>query len=302
METAQLKYFLNVAKFENMSQAAQYMHVSQPSVSRAIQALEEELSVKLLRRNGKRLSLTYEGRIFQSRLGPLMAEMEQLSKDMSILGRQSMDMVKINAISAENILKDAIAEFKEDHPDVFFEIICRREDTDWDLCIRSTLPELGYFADADKILEEEICLAVPDSSWLASADIVSLKDLKNEKFILLSKGLSLRDVADKRFKEMNFIPDQIFECDRGYMVRSLMQKGLGVTFWPRLSWNKIEPHEHIVLKPLDVPNMYRSIYLLRQRERHLTETAERFRDSLILCFQNRMKEIERNGKNKPDRV
>lgn len=294
METSQLKYFLCVAKFENMSQAAQYMHVSQPSISRAIQALEEELSVKLLRRNGKRLSLTYEGRLFQSRLGPLMDEMEQLSKEMSILGRQSMDMIQINAISAESILKDVIADFKQDNPDVFFKIKCGREETDWDLCIRSTLPEVGYFADADMVLEEQICLAVPDTSWLAEKEMVSLEDLKNEKFILLSNGLSLRDIADKRFQEMKFIPDQVFECDRGYMVRSLMQKGLGVSFWPRLSWNEIEPHEHIILKTLDIPNMYRSIYLLRQRERHLTEAAERFRDLLIICFREKMKKIEEN--------
>ncbi|MEY8352080.1 LysR family transcriptional regulator [Lachnospiraceae bacterium 54-53] len=287
MEISQLKYFLYVAKFENMSQAAQYLHISQPSISRAIQSLEEELHVELLRRNGKRLSLTYEGQLFQSRLRPLMDEMDRLSKEMSILGRQSLDMIKINALSAENILKDIIAKFKEENPNVFFKISCKREDTDWDLCIRSTLPEIGYHTDADRILEEQICLAMPDTSWLAGKDIITLEDLKNEKFILLSRGLSLRDIADKRFQEMNFIPNQVFECDRGYMVRSLIQKGLGVTLWPRLSWNRIGPNEHIVLKPLDLPDMYRSIYLLRQRDRQLTKTAERFRDFLLACFKEK---------------
>lgn len=58
MELYQLKYFLYAAKYENISKAAQALRVSQPSISRAVVALEKELQVELFERQGKRIILT----------------------------------------------------------------------------------------------------------------------------------------------------------------------------------------------------------------------------------------------------
>lgn len=53
MELYQLKYFLYAAKYENISKAAQALRVSQPSISRAVVALEKELQVELFERQGE---------------------------------------------------------------------------------------------------------------------------------------------------------------------------------------------------------------------------------------------------------
>ena len=53
MELYQLKYFAKAARYENISMAAQELHVSQPSISKAIKALEGELQVELMRKEGK---------------------------------------------------------------------------------------------------------------------------------------------------------------------------------------------------------------------------------------------------------
>lgn len=58
MELYQLKYFLYAAKYENISKAAKALRVSQPSISRAVVALEKELQVELFERQGKRIILT----------------------------------------------------------------------------------------------------------------------------------------------------------------------------------------------------------------------------------------------------
>ena len=64
MELYQLKYFLYAAKYENISKAAQALRVSQPSISRAVVALEKELQVELFERQGKRILLTRAGLTF----------------------------------------------------------------------------------------------------------------------------------------------------------------------------------------------------------------------------------------------
>ena len=65
MELYQLKYFLYAAKYENISKAAQALRVSQPSISRAVVALEKELQVELFERQGKRIILTRAGLTFR---------------------------------------------------------------------------------------------------------------------------------------------------------------------------------------------------------------------------------------------
>ena len=67
MELYQLRYFARAAAYENISMAAQDLHVTQPSISKAVKALEKELQVELMRRNGKYCELTHEGR--RSRTG-----------------------------------------------------------------------------------------------------------------------------------------------------------------------------------------------------------------------------------------
>ena len=78
MELYQLRYFARAAAYENISMAAQDLHVTQPSISKAVKALEKELQVELMRRNGKYCELTHEGRRFQARILPVLAELDEI--------------------------------------------------------------------------------------------------------------------------------------------------------------------------------------------------------------------------------
>ena len=74
MEIYQLRYFAYAAKYENITMAAQELHVSQPSISKAIQALERELNTELLRKNGRSCVLTHDGYLLQEKISPVLEE------------------------------------------------------------------------------------------------------------------------------------------------------------------------------------------------------------------------------------
>lgn len=281
MEMLQLKYFLCTAKYENMSCAAQYLHTSQPSVSRAIQSLEDELNVKLFQRTGKKLILTHEGHIFYSKIYPVISQMDEISDEMKTLGKHAMSTIKVNVLSAENIFMDIVEQYSHHCHNISFKIKCRKEDTDWDLCIRNKLTDVKYNMDTQVLFHEKIHLAVHTSNALAKKTVITLDDLQKERLILMSKGFGLREIVDRAFADKNFIPNQVFECDRGYMVRSLIKRGMGSSFWPEHSWDTIEEHEPIVLKPIDLPNMNRTIYLLTPKDKELSLEVKQFRDFLI---------------------
>ena len=65
MELRVLRYFLMAAREENMTKAAQLLHVTQPTLSRQIMQLEEELGCKLFRRSNHNIYLTEEGMLLK---------------------------------------------------------------------------------------------------------------------------------------------------------------------------------------------------------------------------------------------
>ena len=86
MELHQLNCFLEVAKLEHITQAAEQLHITQPALSKVIARLEEDLGVKLFDREGKNIRLNeygtvvmnYARRVFNS-LGDMQAELEEMS-------------------------------------------------------------------------------------------------------------------------------------------------------------------------------------------------------------------------------
>ena len=72
MEIRTLRYFLAVAREENMTRAAELLHVTQPTLSRALRALEDELGKKLFLRHSFRIELTPEGMLLRDRAADQM--------------------------------------------------------------------------------------------------------------------------------------------------------------------------------------------------------------------------------------
>ncbi|MFR8165818.1 MAG: LysR family transcriptional regulator [Enterocloster sp.] len=113
----QLRYFARAAAYENISMAAQDLHVTQPSISKAVKALEKELQVELMRRNGKYCELTHEGRRFQARILPVLAELDEIPAE--IQNRRARKQIRVNVLSASFMMPSLIKKYRETHPDVF---------------------------------------------------------------------------------------------------------------------------------------------------------------------------------------
>ena len=81
MELRVLNYFLTVAREENITKAAQSLHITQPTLSRQLMQLEEELNVKLFRRSSHRIYLTEDGMILKRRAQELLTLADKTKKD-----------------------------------------------------------------------------------------------------------------------------------------------------------------------------------------------------------------------------
>ena len=82
MDTRVLKYFLTVTQTNNITKAAEQLHITQPTLSRQIMDLETELDIKLFNRENRRLHLTKAGLLFQQRATTMLHILEQTEHEL----------------------------------------------------------------------------------------------------------------------------------------------------------------------------------------------------------------------------
>ena len=83
METRVLKYFLAVAREENITKAAEQLHITQPTLSRQLAQLEEELGVHLFERGTRRTTLTTEGLLLRRRAEEIVELMDKTERELA---------------------------------------------------------------------------------------------------------------------------------------------------------------------------------------------------------------------------
>src|SRR5436190_2240140 len=118
MELRHLRYFVAVAEEENVTRAAERLHVSQPPLSRQIRDLEDELGVQLFKRTAKALRLTEAGRLFLTEARAVLERAEQAAHAVkSLAAGLTGDLhVGFAPTLAVDILPRALRQFETECP------------------------------------------------------------------------------------------------------------------------------------------------------------------------------------------
>ncbi|MCH5194830.1 MAG: LysR family transcriptional regulator [Oscillospiraceae bacterium] len=124
MEIRVLRYFLEIAREENMTRAAEHLHISQPSLSKEIKKLEEELGHTLFKRGNKSMHLTDEGMLLRKRAEDIIDMVDKTADEFSTLDSITGGEIRIGCAESIQIkyLAQAIKSFKEQYPDFIFHI------------------------------------------------------------------------------------------------------------------------------------------------------------------------------------
>jgi len=120
MDILHLTYFTEVARLKSFTKASQYLHVSQPSISKVIKTLENELGVLLLERSGRQIELTDAGQALLQRAQDVLIAMDNLSNELTdIIGLQTGRLViGLPPMVGARFFPSLIGEFKHCYPGV----------------------------------------------------------------------------------------------------------------------------------------------------------------------------------------
>ena len=236
MEILQLKYFLEVAKYESITRAAESLHISQPSLSQLIGRLEKELEIKLFERQPKKVVLTSKGRKFYDMAFSTIQNVEQIKKELNREGLQGT--IVIGSYMPISVLLPCIHAFARENPDVCFTF----------LSVDSSLPVLPENLDALLLYSHsnamnfnkrmiignvEVRVVVPAGRSEDELERLQIDDLIEEDFISLLQNGRYEGFYSN-FCHRGQLPNVRYLTNSHTYKRELLEEGLGVGFSNRL--------------------------------------------------------------------
>jgi len=288
----QLKYFQTVAHLEHFTRAAQELYISQPSLSRSIARLEEELGAPLFDREGRQVHLNHLGRPFLRRVERAFYELEEGRRELADLIGPERGLVALDFLHTvgAHLLPGLLSSFRGEHPQVSFRLfqngaavmLNQLESGDIDLCISSPL-EGRIGINWANLMTEELFLAVPPGHPLAARNSVRLDEVAEEYFISLKPGYGLRTIADQLCQQAGFVPKIAFEGEEITTARGLVAAGLGVALIPAMAWQGIAGPLPVQLH-VEEPVCQRTIALAWVEGRYLSAAARIFRQFVVDYF------------------
>jgi len=242
MELRQLRYFLAVAEAQNFTRAAETVHVSQPSLSVQIAALEEELGAPLFDRLGRRVALTQAGQILQEHAQRIARELEQGAQAIQNLKEAGGGRLLVGVLSTVNsyLIPPLVSRFRQRFPLVHLQIQARpsadivsdllANKLDLGLCL---LPVGSERLSASRLFDETLCLVAPaDSRHLGAR--MRMKKLADLPLVLMPADYCLRKMIETQCAEAGVRPQVSVEMTSPEGILDAVKQGAGLTVLPEL--------------------------------------------------------------------
>lgn len=246
MELRVLKYFLAIAREENFTKAAQQLHITQPTLSRQIAQLEEELGVDLFVRSNHNIILTEDGMILKRRAQEISSLADKTKRDFLHKDENLEGVISIGSgeFLSTRCLTDCIAQFRRMHPLVRYEFYSGNAGNIRDQIERGLL-DIGLMSEPIDIrkyefismpIKEEWGAFVREDSPLIDKDFIAPQDLVDIPLIL-----PLGDFAEshigKWFGEYISQIDVIAKGNLLYNEAMMAQSNIGAVIGIRLKSN-----------------------------------------------------------------
>ncbi|MYM24444.1 LysR family transcriptional regulator [Duganella sp. FT135W] len=284
MDIRALRYFVAVVDRQSFSRAAEALHVTQPTVSKMIQQLEQSLDLTLLERTGKRFTLTDAGHVVLQRGRALLAMHEEMGVELQDLQQLRRGDLRIGVTQqAHAPLAPLLAAYHRRHPQIelkLFEGGSQSIETD----LRSGVLEMGTLLDhpanqeiwqefdSFPLVRSPMCLLAPkDSAWRGRKR-VALRELADSAFIFYGEGFALNDIIADACQRAGFTPRISSRSGQWDFVASLVRLGVGVTLLPKVFCDTLEQGQFTIAK-LTEPSLDWKLMLAWRRGGQLSFAA-----------------------------
>jgi LysR family hca operon transcriptional activator len=260
MELRHLRYFIAVAEAGSLTVAAEKkLHTAQPSLSRQIRDLENEVGAQLLTRNARGIELTAAGKAFLDHARLALIQVDAAGEAARRAAKPSKPTFAVGFLTGQEIdwLPEVMRALRDELPKVDITVSSQSSSRDLgDAVMRGKLDVAFLRAEmqaADLIYKvvtkEPLVVILPSDHRLASREVVDPKEIEGERLLSVSAAPVLRAVIDDYLKRCGIDTKPVLEADNLAMAMSLIASTRSVALLPAyvqpfLPWS-------VISRPLD---------------------------------------------------
>ena len=276
-----MRYFSAVCHAGNITRAAEELHISQPSVTASIKALEDELGVSLLHRGARAVTPTPDGERFLLRCDAILADVDSLTSDFEELSKGHKTInVGIPPMIGSIVFPEIFHRFRKRFPEIIIkpteigsqaakEAVVNGE---LDLAIVTMGEELSSRLNALRLTSYEMRYCVSPEHPLAGRETVSLRDIWQYPMIMFSGGYYQNHLLESRFKELDITPIVLFHSNQLTTIKSFIRQNIASGFlMPQI----LQPQDGIVSIPVQ-EELILNVAVVWRKDDYLFREAERF--------------------------
>ncbi len=249
MDFRELNYVLAIARYQNITRAAEALYVSQPTLSKFLIGLEEELGIKLFRKLGHKYVLTYAGERYVDHA----LQIQRLKNDLDI---ELADIIKrdvgvLNVAFARMrctyVLPGSLPAFRKMYPNVKVNVFEGSSDENdrrilegqTDIAFYSAPSELNALMEYESLGQEELLICTSQDHPIGrfsepnpSGRYPKLNPalLENELIIMMHPDQRTRQITDSLFQELGIRFDNVLYTSNLPAIIELVAKGYGISF------------------------------------------------------------------------
>ena len=280
MKLTQLEYFCVAARYHNITKAAKELFVTQPSISNAIKALEEEFGVNLFFRNNNKLTLTPEGELFYKSAEELLAHADSVESEFHELRKKVTPIrIGIPPMLGTIYLPELYLSLNESFPNVDFRLFEFGSIKACNLVLEEKLDIAIVNAEQPSIDKcnsriidtEDLLFCVAPDHPLAGQKTLLLTMLADEPLILFNTDSVQVMTLTRQFKAVGVNPHIILNTSQITTLINMVKSGHMGTFLYR---SIVEKHPDIVGIPV-MPSIEQRIGVIWKKGKYQNATTEK---------------------------
>lgn len=281
MDILHLRYFLEVARQKSFTKASQKLRVSQPSISKVIKTLENELNVTLLERTGREIELTDAGRAVFEKAQHVVLEFQDLASELSEVCNLQRGEITIGLppMVGARFFPKVIGHFRQAYPLIQIKLI-EVGSKQIEAGVEAGTLDIGVIAlpasqdgfEVFPFVNEALCVVLYHDHPLAGNAALPLAALKEEPFVLYKEDFSLYDHILSQCQARGFRPAIACQSSQWDFIGEMVGARLGVALLPETICKELDK-ERFCCIPLIDPVIPWKLAIIRKKNRYLSFAA-----------------------------
>ncbi|GAB5098780.1 MULTISPECIES: LysR family transcriptional regulator [unclassified Caballeronia] len=280
MELRALRYFIEVVKQKSFTAAAEHMFVTQPTISKMVKSLEDEVGSPLLLREGRQMVLTDAGQIVYQRGVDVLAAHARLEAELNDLGTFGRGTLTIGIPPMGGALfTPVIAAFRERYPKIELKLFEQGSKAIEAALIEGELELGGVLQPVDAetfdvlpVSRQLLWLVAQKGSRWDGLNEVALADLAAEPFVFYGESLALNDVVLNACRAAGFAPTIVGRSGHWDFMAALVQAGIGIALLPAPYCGRLDA-EAFTCRPVVAPEIRWDMAVGWRRNGYLSHAA-----------------------------